>query len=279
MDLNYFEFYLNCSRAHLPFSPPPSYSWAPHLAWPTCQPPLSIPLFPCRHLATRRARHRSPVATRAAGPTSCWSSHPFSHLAPLPGHQIFPPLHVLSRSPLVAQEAVGPPSSPSISSTLDRLASLQRARELPPPPADTLRPFGAPATVSPSTKLIGAPPSPPSLVRTAARTHPSSLFSLIPPLTYPVISPTCRVDAGLPPPLRAVRTPLRWPLPATSPTPGLLSEPHHFSSCSAHPSYHPRALTLDPAPSEPSASRGRPCYHVSFGRGDCGPPRRPGQAA
>jgi hypothetical protein len=36
-DLNYFEFYLNCSRTHLPFSPPPSYSWAPHPGRPTCQ--------------------------------------------------------------------------------------------------------------------------------------------------------------------------------------------------------------------------------------------------
>ncbi|WP_428739578.1 hypothetical protein, partial [Sulfurimonas sp.] len=43
--LNYFEFYLNCSRAHLPFSPPPSYSWAPHPGQPTSQPPLSLHLF------------------------------------------------------------------------------------------------------------------------------------------------------------------------------------------------------------------------------------------
>jgi hypothetical protein len=37
-----------------------------------------------------------------------------------------------------------PSSSPSISSALNRLASLQCTRELPPPPVDALGPFGAP---------------------------------------------------------------------------------------------------------------------------------------
>jgi hypothetical protein len=80
MDLNYFEFYLNCSQAHLPFSPPPSYSWAPHPGRPTRQPPLSLTLFP-RHLpATRRAGAAHRPQPTPVGTGSCRSSPtPLSH--------------------------------------------------------------------------------------------------------------------------------------------------------------------------------------------------------
>jgi hypothetical protein len=74
-------------------------------------------------------------------------------------------------------------------------------------------------------------------------------------------------------PSSAIRTPLRRSLPATSPTPDLLGEPRRYSSCPMHPSHRPRALALDPAAREPSASRGHPRHRVGFGRGDRAPSR------
>jgi hypothetical protein len=171
---------------------------------PTRQPPLFLPLFPHRRLATRRARRRSPTAARARWPRVVSELTPSPYLTPRAAARAPNPSPSPRAEPLAARESAGPPSSPLISSTPGHLASLQHARELPPPPAVALRPFGAPTTISPSVNLIGAPPSPPSLVRTAARTHPSSLWPLSPPLTYPIISLTYRVDTGLPPPSRVV---------------------------------------------------------------------------
>jgi hypothetical protein len=63
-DLNYFEFYLNCSRAHLPFSPPPCYSWAPlhrlaHLSAPhrSLSPRCVVRTPPSRNRRSLNPRH------------------------------------------------------------------------------------------------------------------------------------------------------------------------------------------------------------------------------
>jgi hypothetical protein len=55
----------------------------------------------------------------------------------------------------------------------------------------------------PSTNSIAVPPSPPSPVRTAARTHPSMFLLLSSPLTYPSLSPAYRSMPESSPPSRA----------------------------------------------------------------------------
>jgi hypothetical protein len=101
--------------------------------------------------------------------------------------------------------------------------------------------------------------------------HPSSFFHSTRPSPNPSSHrPTGSTLDCLTPdePSSAVRMPPHRSLPATSPTPDLVGESRHYSSCPAHPSHHPHALALDPTTREPSASRGRPRHRAGFGRGD-----------
>jgi hypothetical protein len=98
-DLNYFEFYLNCSRAHLPFSHHPSYSWAP-LCGPTHRPAhlLSLfSLFPCLSCARPGAvvpelplPDHTPLVSGAPSSSAPWPGPP---PPPLGRALIRPPPH------------------------------------------------------------------------------------------------------------------------------------------------------------------------------------------
>jgi hypothetical protein len=98
--------------------------------------------------------------------------------------------------------------------------------------------------------LISAPPSLLSPVRTTAP-HASLLhFPLSLPLTYPSSHqprgsiPDCPHPHE---PSSTIGMPPHRSLPATSPTPNLLSEPHRYPSYPAHPSRRPHAVAFDPA--------------------------------
>jgi hypothetical protein len=92
--------------------------------------------------------------------------------------------------PTTPFKRVLPPSPPvflpSPHPTLPR-TTLTCPRALPSScrPPETVR---STATASPSINSITVPPSPPSLVRTAARTHPSTFLPFSSPLTYPSLS-------------------------------------------------------------------------------------------
>jgi hypothetical protein len=151
------------------------------------------------------------------------------HVAPGPSHP--------ERRTPPAGEPPFDTTSPAMSSTRSRLTSLQRACELPPPPADALRLFRAPVTVSPSRirsarhclpRLRRGPlPTriPPHFSRS---THPSPALSSHRPAGSTLDCPYPRAASS------TVKTPPCRPLPTTSPMPDLLDESHRFSSCPAH---------------------------------------------
>jgi hypothetical protein len=56
--------------------------------------------------------------------------------------------------------------------------------------------------------------------------------------------------------------------PTAPPTGCQLGEPHRRFPCLAHLSHRLHALALDPVAREPPVSRGRPCHHAVFDRGD-----------
>jgi hypothetical protein len=221
--------------AHPPASSlPPSFFSSPPRT-PTCAVPLAGH-SPCSPAPGHSGAHRSPVPRPPIFPLSTCRA------ARRPSLERPPPL-----LPFDSFRARPP-----------RL-TLARSRA-PPPSADALRPLEAPETVPPLMNLIGAPSSPLSPVRTAARTRPSSFSrsarpSPNPSSHRPTGSTLDHLRTREPSP--AIGSPPCRSLPAPSPTSDLLSEPHCLSSCPAHTSHRPHALTLDPVPSEPPVSRGR----------------------
>jgi hypothetical protein len=151
---------------------------------PTHQPPLSLPLFPRCRPEPRRVQRRSLAAVCACRPRVLSKLPPPSHLVPLPGAPIFFISTCQAAHRLRGRRSPPPPLR--FSSTHDRLASLQRAQELPllPTPLgrsehrrpSPLNEFSRRATVSP---VFGEG-------RRPARVHPPFSVQLAPHLTLPL---------------------------------------------------------------------------------------------
>jgi hypothetical protein len=200
-----------------PARPPP-----PPATWCTLPgPPSPLPPFPFFFSAEL---NRTAMAVPTSSPFgSAPAAHPSSrapmvkpHLAPQPSSTTSSRFCLLLR----AETSTAAPCLPE--------PSLQFRRPMPvlssprPRPRATLVALPEMPLFPPPSASWNAvvPPSHPSSVRTTARTHPSSLFPLNPPHTCPVISLTCRVDAGLPLPSRAI---LRHQNAATP------ASPHHLT--------------------------------------------------
>jgi hypothetical protein len=211
----------------------------PRSPGPACQSRVPV------SLASRRPPlSHGNAAARARRPRA--DAGRLSHFLPPTSHSLFPvppsTRRLTFRSPSAASpppfKRVPPPSPPVFLPSPHRptLAPLRRAHKLSPPPAEHRRSFEAPRPLAPSTNSIVVPLSPPSLVRTAARMHPSTFLLFGSPFTYPCLSPACRSTPESSPPSRAAlhrRTAATQLLPATPPT----------TYCPAHPLHGDGALT------------------------------------
>jgi hypothetical protein len=197
--------------------PGPCVSAVPHRASPA---PHQCPPGPT--VARNRLSDTRVCAARVPPPATVTrqrhrpgaSAGRLSHFPPCLGPPLSPPLRPTRRStprpPLHCVPAatpfkrVPPPSPPavrpSLCPTLPRTTPMH-PRALPSScrPSETV---WSVATASPSADSTAAPPSPPSPMRIAASTHPSTFLPFSSPLNCPSLSPAYRSTPESSPPLR-----------------------------------------------------------------------------